>query len=102
MEYAEATYYHMGSEEQIEEWLQDRGWQMLVASLDNRPHSPVHYVAVHDERKQLLVCVRGTESISDAVTDMIGARLMRLCRELLCEHAGWSHLRWCFGCGSPE
>ena len=71
MEYSESTYYHMDSEEQIEKWLQDRGWQLLMASFDNRPHSPVHFVAVHKGRKKLLVSVRGTESISDAVTDML-------------------------------
>jgi hypothetical protein len=71
MEYAEATYYHMESEETIEKWLHERGWQLLMATFENRPHSPVHYIAVHEKNKQLLVSVRGTESISDAVTDMM-------------------------------
>lgn len=71
LEYAEAAYYHMDSEESIEEWLQGRGWQLLLANFDNRPHSPVHYIAVHPQKKQLLVAVRGTQSMSDAVTDML-------------------------------
>jgi hypothetical protein len=84
MEYAEAAYYHMANEETIENWLKERGWQLLVTSLENRPHYPVHYVAVNTNRKELLLAVRGTESISDAVTDMISAQLLSVLLRVRC------------------
>lgn len=65
----------MGSDEQIEVWLQARGYTLELASFDNKAHSPVFYVAAHDKRKEVLVAVRGTLSLSDAVTDMISAPL---------------------------
>jgi hypothetical protein len=81
IEYAEAAYNEVASEQQISSWLQERGYTLELASLENKAHSPVFFVAAHKQRKEVLVVVRGTMSLSDAVTDMIGA----LCAVHACE-----------------
>lgn len=63
----------MATEDSISKWLAGEGCALLYASSQNSPNAPVYFVAVHEERKQLIVALRGTMSVSDAVTDMIGA-----------------------------
>lgn len=71
--FAEAAYYDMDTEDKISRWLAAEGCELLYASKRNAPHAPVYFVAVHQDRKELIVSLRGTVSVDDAVTDMIGA-----------------------------
>ena len=71
--FAEAPYYEFGSEVAIETWLRKRDCALVYAQRVALLHQPAHCVAVHSGRKQLIVCVRGTETPSDALTDLVGA-----------------------------
>lgn len=71
--FAEAAYYEMKTEDQLKQWLSAEGCDLLYASSENSPNAPVYFVAIQPERKELIVSLRGTMSVSDAVTDMIGA-----------------------------
>lgn len=71
--FAEAAYYEMATEDRIGKWLARMDCDLLYASSQNSQNSPVYFVAVHEQRKELIVTLRGTMSVSDAVTDLIGA-----------------------------
>lgn len=64
----------MGDEQKISAWLQGRGFALVFASFENTAESPVYYVAHNSQLRQVVVAVRGTMSLSDAVTNMIGAQ----------------------------
>lgn len=72
LEYAEAAYDQMASDELITKWLQERGYSLEIASRDNKANCPVFFVASHEERSEVVIAVRGTMTLSDVVTDMIG------------------------------
>eukprot|EP00892_Ulva_mutabilis_P006866 jgi/Ulvmu1/4551/UM002_0277.1 len=69
--FAEAAYYEMETEIKLKKWLSSEGCNLLYISSENSQNAPVYFVAVQPERKQLIVALRGTMSINDAVTDMI-------------------------------
>ena len=71
--WAEATYYEMTCIAAIQKWIDKRGGaQMVYAQVESTPKSPAHALAVHEERQELIIIIRGTETASDAITDMIG------------------------------
>jgi hypothetical protein len=69
--WVEASYYEMTCDPAITKWLKTAGAQVVYSQLESTPRSPAHVVAVHEERKQVIVLVRGTEEASSVLTDMI-------------------------------
>eukprot|EP00392_Amoebophrya_sp_AT5.2_P000328 g328.t1 len=50
--------------------LEDAETGKVVAKLQAAPHQPAYFVAADDIRKAIFVVVRGTRTISDAITDL--------------------------------
>ena len=82
--FAEAPYYEFSSEVAIETWLRKRGYALVYAQRTATLNQPAHCVAVNSKKKQLVICVRGTETPTDALTDCVGALLAHRCNRACC------------------
>jgi hypothetical protein len=74
--YAEAPYYECATETTLSDWLADRNYTMVMARMTSEQNTPMFAVATHNEKKQLLILIRGTMEFADAITDMVGALLL--------------------------
>jgi hypothetical protein len=56
----------------VQQKLKSMGYQLVRHDTDVEPGRVGHYIAVHHAKKQVVLAIKGTSTISDVLTDIIG------------------------------
>lgn len=73
MDLADAAYNELPNDETLQDYLKDRGYQLLKHSTNVLPGTLGHYVALDQNSDTALIAIKGTSNLEDMITDLLGA-----------------------------
>lgn len=53
-------------------WLASYKYTLIMARMSSAQNTPMYCVSTHQEKKQLLIMIRGTMEFADVITDAVG------------------------------
>jgi len=67
-----AEWSYLGSQIGVEKLLRPLGYKMIRFDNATEPGRVGHYIAVHHQKKEVVISIKGTSTLSDVLTDIIG------------------------------
>ena len=67
-----ADWAYLESQIQVEKLLRPLDYKLIRFDNATEPGRVGHYIAVHHEQKQVVIAIKGTSTLSDVFTDLIG------------------------------